>query len=142
MCLTHSGDDDHDDGLMEVSAHETTIVVAIDSSSVANVIHPDELPVSVLGQPNMIGRYFKGANDVHIEDFGCAQTLLKDDQTGNVVGCGWTLTDVPLPFQSVMKMIGTVEHPKQDVLFCAGKAVVVPAGTVGKLLTSAVQPIL
>ena len=42
----------------------------------------------------------------------------------------------------VVKIIGTVEHPKQDVLFCAGKCVVVLAGTVDKLLKFAVTHIM
>ena len=41
-----------------------------------------------------------------------------------------------------MKITGTIEHPKQDILFCAGKCVVVPAGTVDRVLRAGVKPSL
>ena len=46
------------------------------------------------------------------------------------------------PLRSILEIAGTVEYNEQDVFFCAGKCVVVPAGTVDGLLKSAVRRIL
>ena len=54
MCLTldddddcHSHDREHDhDAFMAMAIKETTMEVALDSGSVAKVLHPDELPGS------------------------------------------------------------------------------------------------
>ena len=90
------------------------------------------------------GRHFKGAgaSGSHITNFGSARTRLKDDQTGRVAECKWSLADVARPLHSAVKITGTIEHPKQDILFCAGKCVVVPAGTVDRVLKAGVKPSL
>ena len=45
------------------------------------------------------------------------------------------------PLHAVVKVTGTVEEPKQEVLFTAGKAVVVPAGVVEQVLKT-VKPLM
>ena len=36
-------------------------------------------------------------------------------------------------------MTGTIDYRKQDILFCAGNCVVVPAGTVDRVLKSGIK---
>ena len=84
------------DDLMKLSACPRVIEVAMDSGSVAHVIHPDELPEDILYEPNNTGRHFKGAgaSGSHITKFGSARTRLKDDKTGRVADCEWSFADV------------------------------------------------
>ena len=55
--------------------------------------------------------------------------------------CDWSVAEVVQPFHSVCKITGTVQVPKHDVLFTAGKAVVVPHGHVESILRS-VKPLM
>ena len=142
--IGYDDEDDSDDDLMQVTTCPRVIEVAMDSGSVDHVMHPDELPEDVVCEPNTTGRHFKGAgaSGSHITNFGSARTRLKDDQTGRVAECKWSLADVARPLHSAVKITGTIEHPKQDILFCAGKCVVVPAGTVDRVLKAGVKPSL
>ena len=142
--IGYDDEDDNDDDLMQVTTCPRVIEVAMDSGSVDHVMHPDELPEDVVCEPNTTGRHFKGAgaSGSHITNFGSARTRFKDDQTGRVAECKWSLADVARPLHSAVKITGTIEHPKQDILFCAGKCVVVPAGTVDRVLKAGVKPSL
>ena len=95
----YDDEDDNDDDLMQVTACPRVIEVAMDSGSVDHVMHPDELPEGVVFEPNTTGRHFKGAgaSGSHITNFGSARTRLKDDQTGRVAECKWSLADVARP---------------------------------------------
>ena len=53
----------------------------------------------------------------------------------------WSAADVHRPLHAVAKVTGTVEQPKADVLFCAGKAVVVSAGPADRVFKT-VKPML
>ena len=139
-CLTHS-DDEPGAEINEVAMEAWEIKVALDSGAVDSVIHPDELPPSVVCSPNTTGRHFTGANNSHIENYGSAETILQDPQTKTRSGCRWKLADVVRPLHAVVKVTGTVEEPKQDVLFTAGKAVVVPAGVVEQVLKT-IKPLM
>ena len=44
--------------------------------------------------------------------------------------CAWSVAEVVRPLHAVCKITGTVEEPKHDVLFTAGRAVVVPHGII------------
>ena len=150
-CLTHADDDDDDyddyddnaGALMQVSAEATKIAVVLDSGSVTSVIHPKDLPKTVTIVPNVNGRHFKGAGTAghHIENYGTAKTSLRASPDSPDIACEWSAADVHRPLHAVVKVTGTVEQPKADVLFCAGKAVVVPAGTVDRVLKT-VKPLL
>ena len=139
-CLTHS-DDEPDAEINGVAVEEWEIKVALDSGAVDSVIHPDELPPSVVCSPNTTGRHFTGANNSHIENYGSAETMLQDPQTKTRSGCRWKLADVVRPLHAVCKITGTTQEPKQDVLFTAGKAVVVPAGVVERVLKT-IKPLM
>ncbi len=138
QCLTH---DVEDDDIIAAATEEVTISVAVDSGSVENVIHPDELPSGVVGEPNTTNRHFVGANNSRIENFGHCTTHLTGKASRTPVQCGWTLADVSRPLHAVCKLTGTVDKPKQDVLFNAGKCVVVPPGIVDGILKT-VKPLM
>ena len=70
----------------------------------------------------------------HIENYGTAKTTQRASPDAPDIACDWCAADVHRPLHAVVKVSGTVEQPKADVLFCAGKAVVVPAGTVDRVL--------
>ena len=143
FCFTQDDNSDDDD-IIQVSAHEAVIKVAISIGSVIHVIHPDELPAGIRCELDISARHFKGAgvSGSHVENFGSACKRLKDDQTGMVADCSWSLAGGIRPLQLVLKIIGTVEHPKQEVVFYAGTCVVVLAGTVDKLRKFAVTHIM
>ena len=50
--------------------------------------------------------------------------------------CGWSVAEVVRPLHAVCKITGTVEEPKHEVFFTAGRAVVVPYGIVEDLLAN------
>ena len=53
-----------------------------------------------------------------------------------LVECNWSVAEVVKPLHAVCKITGTIEAPKHDVFFTAGRAVVVPHGHVENLLRS------
>ena len=55
-------------------------------------------------------------------------------KTHVMADCGWSAAEVVRPLHAVCKISGTVEAPKHDVFFTAGRAVVVPHGIVENLL--------
>ncbi len=129
QCLTHEESADN----LIANAEEVTVEAAVDSGSVDNVINPGEVPDGVKVTPNAQGNHFVGANNSRIENFGTCTTrfVCEDGAEGE---CGWTMADVSRPLHAVSKLTGTIEAPKQDVLFNAGKCVVVPPGIVDRVL--------
>ena len=126
-------------GSMDVK--QIDIEVAIDSGSVVNVANPRHLPADAVVLPNTSGRHFNGANASHIENYGTCLTRLQDKKTNARVDCDWSVGEVTRPLHAVCKLTGTVAAPKHDVLFTAGRAVVVPHGHVEDLLTK-VRPLM
>ena len=109
-------------------------MVAIDSGSVDNIVHPDDLPDDVKVVPNGPGvKHFKGANDSHIERYGTIATTLKQEGKpairGDCIGA-----DVSFALRSVSKVCGQPVAPKQDVLFNASKCFVVAPGIVEQIM--------
>ena len=143
-------DDDHDDddydddqgaqALMAVN-QAVDIEVAIDSGSVVHVANPDHLPAHAEVVPNTTGRHFNGANASHIENYGTCLTSMVDKTTGTKVNCDWSVAEVVKPLHAVCKITGTTAAPKHDVLFTAGRAVVVPHGHVDSILRT-VKPLM
>ena len=76
-----------------------------------------------------------------IENYGTAKTALRASPDALAIACEWSAADVHRPLHAVVKVTGTVEQPKADVLFCAGKAVVVPTSTRDRVLQT-VKPML
>ena len=113
---------------------------AIDSGSVANVLHPADVPDGVQLMPNTNQAHFVGANNSRIENFGTCKTAVKG--AGAVdAECDWTCAEVARPLHSVSKLAGPVESPRHDVLFNASKCVVVPPGIVDRILQH-VKPLM
>ncbi len=115
------------------TTEKVIIKAAMDSAAVANVIHPKELPCDASPEPNTTGHHFVGASNAHIEKFGTCTTKLESEH--GAVGCNWQLADVTRPLHSVAQVAGPADGPgKQDVLFSNKICVVVPPGTVEKIL--------
>ena len=55
--------------------------------------------------------------------------------------CEWSAAEVARFLLAVVKLSGTIEGPKQHILFCAGKAVFAPVDVVDKVLKS-IKPLL
>ena len=131
---------DDEEELIAATNEKVRISVAMDSGSVDNVIHPKELPCDAEPVANTSGKHFVGANNSKIEKYGSCATKLESQH--GAVGCDWQLADVTRPLHSVSKVTGPKEHPigKQDVLFNNKKCVVVPPGTVERILKE-IKPI-
>ena len=130
-------DDDDDSYIQEVVravVEERKLRVAIDSGSVDNVVHPDDLPENIHIEPNAPGtKHFKGANDSHIERFGQIATILKQEGKP-AIRSDWVGADVSRALHSVSKVCGQPVAPKQDVLFNANKCFVVAPGVVDQIM--------
>ena len=125
--------DEEEDEMLAAAVEKVTIRPAMDSGSVANVVHPKELPAGVEPRPNTTGRHFVGANLSKIEHYGTCETKLEGDY--GVVGCNWNLADVSRPLHSVSAVTGPKEGPpKEDVLFNNQRCVVMPPGVVDEIL--------
>ena len=136
-CVTYDEsfeDEEEEARIVELAITETELEVALDSGSVAHVANPSHLPANAVVVPNETGRHFQGANESHIENYGTCRTRLQDLQTNVVADCGWSVAEVARPLHAVCKLTGTIEEPKHDVLFTAGRAVVVRHGIVEDLL--------
>ena len=109
--------------------------VAMDSGATANVAHPRHMPGNIVIRPNETGFHFKGANNSKIEKFGDCETILTDEDGGQI-GCHWNAANVSRPLHSTAVVTGPIEHPtgKQDVLFNNKTCVVVPPGVVNAIL--------
>ena len=98
------------------------------------MVNPNHLPGNAVVIPNETRRHFQGAHESHIENYGACRTRLQDQKTHVVADCGWSVAEVVRLFPAVCEITGTVEEPKHDVLFTAGRAVVVPQGIAENLL--------
>ncbi len=127
------------DDFMGATTEEVTVSVAMDSGSVANAIHPVELPSDAQPKPNETGKHFVGANNTRIEKFGTCCTTLEGEH--GEVDCDWQLADVTRPLHSLSTIAGPPEGTgKQDVLFNNRVCVVVPPGIVDAILKK-VKPV-
>jgi hypothetical protein len=109
--------DEGDDELLAAAGAGAVVRAAIGSGSVANVIHPDDLPSGVEIAENKAGKHFSGAGGSTIKKHGSCSTL---DQTknGSKFGARWHVADVTGPFNSVSEPCGPIGGDgRQDVLF-------------------------
>ena len=119
--------------LVASTVERVKVQVAMDSGSVDNVVHPDDLPVDVVPPGNEDGTHFSGANGSTIKKYGRVVTLLQNDQYK--YGCGWEVADVTRPLHSVSVTTGPEDGPGiQDVLFNNRKCYVVPPGIVEEIM--------
>lgn len=125
--------DEEEDPTLAAVAERVAIRPAIDSGSVANVIHPKELPADAEPVPNSDGRHFAGAGGGRIKRYGTCKTRL--DSEHGAVECDWQLADVTRPLHAVSQVTGPAEGPaKTNVLFDNKRCVVVPPGVVEEIL--------
>ena len=124
-----------EDELIGNTEEEVEAEVAMDSGAVDNVIFPEGLPCSVTVEPNTTGKHFTGAGGGRIKFHGTCQTKMRGE-AGREVGCQWRSADVTRALNSVSRVTGPEEHPTghHDVLFNNKRCVVVPPGTVEKIL--------
>ena len=81
-----------------------------------------------------------GANDAHIETYGGCDTLMTTRE--GPMACKYHVADVARTLHSVSRTTGPADGPgRYDVLFNHRLGVVVPAGTVDKILEE-IQPIM
>ena len=133
-CIT-----EEEEPMIGATQEKVNISVAMDSAAVDNVLHPRELPGDSEPEPNLTGRHFGGAQGSRIDKYGSCDTRLESKH--GTVGCHWQLADVTRPSHSVAKVTGPKEGPgKQDVLFNNKRCVVVPPGTVDRILKQ-VKPV-
>ena len=76
------------------------------------------------------GRHFKCANSSHIENYSTCLTALRSQRTKALIDCEVTWAEAYVQLHSVENITGSAEHPKHYVLLTAGRAVVVPRGSV------------
>ena len=124
--------------ILAAAVEVVKVKVAMDSGAVANVIFPAALPADVHVIEDNSGSHFVGAGGGRIRRHGSCKTRLHGAH--GEVGCGWQVADVTRALHSVATVCGPIEEPKQDVLFCAGRGVVVPPGIVEEILKR-VKPI-
>ena len=124
-----------DDELVAMAVPETVkVTVAMDSGSVANVIHPNGLPAGTTPSGNEEDTHFSGAGGDRIRRYGHCKTMLQSPC--GQVGCRWEVADVTRPLHAVSQVTGPEEHPVglQDVLFNNKRCVVVPPGVVERII--------
>ena len=127
---------DEGDGELLATAEDRTVVIraAMDSGSVANVIHPDDLPAGVEIKENTTGKHFSGAGGSLITKYGSCSTV-NQTKGGGKFGARWQVADVTRPLNSVSETCGPIDGKgKQDVLFTNKKCFVVPPGVVDEIM--------
>ena len=119
--------------LVASTVERVKVQVAMDSGSVDNVVHPDDLPADVIPPGNDDGTHFSGANGSTIKKYGRVATLLQNGKYK--FGCGWQVADVTRPLHSVSVTTGPEEGPGlQGVLFNNRMCYVVPPGVVDDIM--------
>ncbi len=131
--------DEENENILAAAVEVVKVKVAMDSGAVANVIFPAALPADVQLTEDDSESWFVGAGGGRIRRYGSCKTKLHGAH--GEVGCGWKVADVTRALHSVATVCGPVEAPKQDVLFCAGRGVVVPPGIVEQILKR-IKPIV
>jgi hypothetical protein len=116
------------------SCERVKVKVAVDSGSVAHVLHPKHLPKDCTPEPNITGNHFTGAGGEMIEKSGTCLTELEGEH--GKIGCDWDLAEVGRALHSVSKICGPeeLEVGKQDVMFNNKRCVVVPPGVLDAVM--------
>ncbi len=119
--------------ILAAVAERISIRPAMDSGSVANVIHPRHLPGDVEVTPNKSGNNFSGAGSRTIARFGTCTVVLEGEH--GEVDCNWDVAAVTRPLHAVSQVTGPVDKPaKTNVLFDNERCVVVPPGILALVL--------
>ncbi len=107
--------------------------VTMDSGSIVNVLHPEDLPAGCEVEKRATTRNFVGANGGVIENHGYADTnMTAMDDKGPEIRCRWDCAEVTRPLIST----GMTCDSGYEVLHTKDAAVVVPAGALSSMLGS------
>jgi hypothetical protein len=125
-------DNNEEEGEVLLNEEIVEVEVTMDSGSIRNVMHPEDLPAGcqVERQPNT--KNFVGANGGKIENHGTTETHMQDVDGGQNVRCRWDCAEVTRPLIST----GITCDSGYEVLHTPTEACVVPAGTLSKYLAT------
>jgi hypothetical protein len=125
-------DSNEEEGEVLLNEEIVEVEVTMDSGSIRNVMHPEDLPAGcqVERQPNT--KNFVGANGGKIENHGTTETHMQDVDGGQNVRCRWDCAEVTRPLIST----GITFDSGYEVLHTPTEACVVPAGTLSKYLAN------
>jgi hypothetical protein len=122
-----------DEGEVLLNESEVELVLTMDSGSVVNVMHPEDLPAGCEIQKKENSENFVGANGGAIINHGMTDTQLTPDTgQGQPVRCRWDCAEVTRPLIST----GVTCDSGYEVLHTSTEACVVPKGTLSKYLES------
>jgi len=121
-----------EDGAVLVAEEQVQVEVTMDSGSVVNVMHPEDLPSGCQVQKTNKTKNFVGANGGVIANHGVADTQMSPVEQGNgaEVRCRWDCADVTRPLLST----GVTCDSGYEVLHTSDEAVVVPKGSLSRFL--------
>ena len=109
------------------------LTVTMDSGSIVNVVHPEDLPAGCTVEKRPNAKNFVGANGGTIANHGVTDTMMTPEPgNGQDVRCRWECADVTRPLVST----GVTCDSGYEVLHTATEACVVPEGTLSKFLGS------
>ncbi len=109
------------------------LTVTMDSGSIVNVVHPEDLPAGCTVEKRPNSKNFVGANGGTITNHGVTDTMMTPEPgKGQDVRCRWECADVTRPLVST----GVTCDSGYEVLHTATEACVVPEGTLSKFLGS------
>ena len=126
-----------EDGAILVAEEQVQVEVTMDSGSVVNVMHPEDLPSGCEVQKTSKTKNFVGANGGVIANHGMADTQMAPVEQGNgaEVRCRWECADVTRPLLST----GVTCDSGYEVLHTSDEALVVPKGSLSRFLKSDVN---
>jgi len=121
------------EGAVLLNDEVVELEVTMDSGSIVNVLHPEDLPAGCEVEKRSSTRNFVGANGGVIENHGYADTSMQaiDDQ-GPEIRCRWDCAEVTRPLIST----GVTCDSGYEVLHTKDAAMVVPAGALSSMLAN------
>ena len=121
------------EGAVLLNDEVVELEVTMDSGSIVNVLHPEDLPAGCEVEKRSTTRNFVGANGGVIENHWYADTTMTPtDDGGPEVRCRWDCADVTRPFVST----GVTCDSGYEVLHTKDAAMVVPAGSLSSMLAN------
>jgi len=127
----HVLDWDEDEAEILLNEPEIEVVVTMDSGSIVNVIHPEDLPSGCRVEKKPNSKNFVGANGGSITNHGVTDTQMTPETgNGQQVRCRWDCAEVTRPLIST----GVTCDSGYEVLHTATEACVVPQGTLSRYL--------
>ena len=121
------------EGAVLLNDEVVELEVTMDSGSIVNVLHPEDLPAGCEVEKRSSTRNFVGANGGVIENHGYADTNMQSiDDKGPEIRCRWDCAEVTRPLIST----GVTCDSGYEVLHTKDVAMVVPAGALSSMLAN------